>query len=99
VVWDAVANLYEKRPRQISFVSACQYVLSSWQVAHTIKDAVQLENYCREMLKGISQCVVGDRPGRFEPRVVKRRRDQNKRMAQPRNELRERLARNDNAFE
>ena len=93
------ANLYGKRPRQISFVSACQYVLSSWQVAHTIKDAVQLENYCREMLKAISQCVVGDRPGRFEPRVVKRRRDQYKKMTKPRSELRKRLERNDNSFE
>ena len=93
------ANLYKKRPRQISFVATCQYVLSSWQVAHTITDTVQLENYCREMLKGISQCLVGDRPGRFEPRVVKRRRDQYKKMTQPRNVLRERLARNDNSFE
>ena len=57
------ANLFGKRPRQISFVGACQYVLSSWQVAHTINDAVQLENYCWEMLKAISQCVIGDRPG------------------------------------
>ena len=93
------ANLSNKRPRQISFVSACQYVLSSWQVAHTINDTVQLANYCREMLKAIGQCVVGDRPGRFEPRVVKRRRDQYKKMTKPRSELRKRLERNDNSFE
>ena len=93
------ANLYGKRPRQISFVSACQYVLSSWQVAYTIEDAVQLEIYCREMLKAVSQCVVGDRPGRFEPRVVKRRRDQYKKMMQPRNILKKRLEKNDNSFE
>ena len=44
------------------------------------------------MLLSMSQCVVGDRPGRFEPRVVKRRKDQYKKMMQPRNVLRNRLA-------
>ena len=93
------ANLFNTRPRQISFVSACQYVLASWQEAYQIEDKVLLENYCREMLKAISQCEVGNRPGRFEPRVVKRRRDQYKKMMKPRSELRKRLERNDNSFE
>ena len=93
------ANLYGKEPRRISFVSACQYVLASWQEAHYIEDASRLEHYCREMLKAISQCEVGNRPGRFEPRVVKRRRDQYKKMMKPRNELRKSLQRNDNSFE
>ena len=93
------ANLFNTRPRQISFVSACQYVLASWQEAYQIEDKVLLENYCREMLKAISQCEVGNRPGRFEPRVVMRRRDQYKKMTTPRSELRKRLERNDNSFE
>ena len=93
------ANLYGKEPRRISFVSACQYVLASWQEALYIKDASRLEDYCRQMLKAISQCKVGNRPGRFEPRVVKRRRDQYKKMMKPRNELRKSLQRNDNSFE
>ena len=51
------------------------------------------------MLMAIGQCIVGNRPGRFEPRVVKLRRDQYKKMMKPRNELRKRLERHDNSFE
>lgn len=93
------ANLCGKRPRQISFVSACQYVLASWQEAHQIEKRVLLAHYCRAMLMAIGQCIVGNRPGRFEPRVVKLRRDQYKKMMKPRNELRKRLERHDNSFE
>ena len=93
------ATLADMKPRQISFTSACQFVLAGWQEICRIENSAQLEVYCRKMLLSISQCVVGDRPGRFEPRVVKRRRDQYKRMAQPRAELRKRLEKNDNSFE
>ena len=93
------ATLADMKPRQISFTSACQFVLAGWQEICRIEDSAQLEEYCRKMLLSISQCVVGDRPGRFEPRVVKRRRDQYKKMSQPRAALRKRLEKNDNAFE
>ena len=93
------ATLADMKPRQISFTSACQFVLAGWQEICRIEDSAQLEEYCRKMLLSISQCVVGDRPGRFEPRVVKRRKDQYKKMSQPRAALRKRLEKNDNAFE
>ena len=93
------ATLADMKPRQISFTSACQFVLAGWQEICRIEDSAQLEMYCRRMLLSISQCVVGDRPGRFEPRVVKRRKDQYKKMMQPRNVLRNRLAKHDNSFE
>ena len=93
------ATLADMKPRQISFTSACQFVLAGWQEICRMGDSAQLEEYCRKMLLSISKCVVGDRPGRIEPRVVKRRKDQYKRMAQPRAELRKRLEKNDNSFE
>ena len=93
------ATLADMKPRQISFTSACQFVLAGWQEICRIEDSAQLGAYCRKMLLSISQCVVGDRPGRFEPRVVKRRKDQYKKMMEPRIVLRERLERNDNSFE
>jgi len=93
------ATLADMKPRQISFASACQFVLAGWQEICRIGDSAQLELYCRKMLLSISQCVVGDRPGRFEPRVVKRRWDQYKKMSQPRATLKKRLEKNDNSFE
>ena len=93
------ATLADMKPRQISFTSACQFVLAGWQEICRMGDSAQLEEYCRKMLLSISQCVVGDRPGRFEPRVVKRRRDQYKKMSEPRATLKKRLENNDNSFE
>ena len=93
------ATLADMKPRHISFTSACQFVLAGWQEICRIETSAQLEAYCRQMLLSISQCVVGDRPGRFEPRVVKRRKDQYKKMTEPRKVLRARLAKHDNSFE
>jgi|GEM_PF-1807225 len=92
------ATLADMTPRQISCTSACQFVLGGWQEICRIANSAVLEVYCRKMLLSISQCVVVDRPRRFEPRVVKRRRDQYKRMSQPRATLRKRLEKNDNSF-
>jgi putative transposase len=93
------ATIYQKEPRQLSFTSACQYVLAGWQELRPKTTADELQAYCLTMLERISECVVANRPGRFEPRVVKRRRDQYTLMMEPRNELRKRLAMGDNAFE
>jgi hypothetical protein len=86
-------------PRSISFTSACQYVLASWQEFSNRRTLAAWRTYCTKILEVISKCEVGLRPGRFEPRVVKRRRDQYTLMTQPRNVLRERLRKGDNAFE
>jgi hypothetical protein len=84
-------------PRQISFVSTCQYILSNWDVA--CFSAKTPDEMFRQILRCISQCRVGCRPGRFEPRCVKRRRDQYKLMMEPRDRLRQRLCKGDNSFE
>lgn len=94
------AALHNRVPRELSFVSACQFVLAAWQVLpYIIQDSQSRTNYCSAMLERISECRVGLRPGRFEPRVVKKRKDRYRLMVQPRNELRERLKVGDNAFE
>lgn len=88
----AAALLHRKLPRQISFTGTCQYVLSSWMLfAAGAIDPSQVLAYCRTLLKQISQCEVADRPGRVEPRVLKRRRHRYKLMQQPRAVLRAQL--------
>ncbi len=94
------AQLDGNLPRQISFVSACQYVLAAWDVITSgLLSAAQKLSYCLSRLKQIAKCMVGNRPGRFEPRVLKKRQKNYNLMMQPRDELRARLATGDNSFE
>jgi hypothetical protein len=86
------ALLHEKQPRQISFTSTCQYVLASWmQLSGGLIDESRLEDYLLSLLKQIADCEVANRPGRLEPRVLKRRRHGYKLMQKPRAKLREEL--------
>lgn len=88
----AAAVLHDKQPRQISFTGTCQYVLSVWQIFSCVQlPARQLDDNCRLLLQHISACEVADRPGRIEPRVLKRRRHGYKLMQQPRAILRAKL--------
>jgi len=88
----AAALLHGKQPRQISFTGTCQYVLSSWMLLSSDliapRDILAL---CRTLLWQISQCEVANRPGRVEPRVLKRRRHRYKLMQEPRATLKARL--------
>jgi hypothetical protein len=93
------ASLHDKQPREISFVGSCQYVLASWQEVPHIHAAAALMAYCLKMLEQIAECRVGHRPGRIEPRVIKKRRDRYQLMTSPRSELRQRLLNGDNRFE
>lgn len=88
----AAALLHDKHPRQISFTGTCQYVLSSWMLfASGVIDPSRVLAHCRVLLWQISQCEVANRPGRLEPRVLKRRRHRYKLMQQPRAALRAHL--------
>jgi hypothetical protein len=85
----AAALLHDKRPRQISFTGTCQYMLASWmQLSSGLIDALALEAYLLVMLKQIADCEVANRPGRLEPREIKRRRHRYKLMRKSRGELR-----------
>jgi putative transposase len=93
------AALYDKTPREISFVSGCQFVLAAWQGITSIVGTSEQAAYCLRLLRELSTCRVRHRPGRIEPRVIKKRRDRYQLMKQPRAELRRRLRDGDNLFE
>jgi len=81
------AAVHGKLPRQLGFTLACQSVLSSWMLLATgaCRDERRL---WRETLARIAANEVANRPGRIEPRVLKRRRHRYPLMRAPREELR-----------
>ena len=88
----SAALLHDKQPRQISFTSTCQFVLASIEKLSSGHVASErLLAYMLSMLKRISECEVGNRPGRLEPRVLKRRQKPYKLMQKPREVLRAEL--------
>ena len=90
------AAKHGKQPRQVGFTRACQTVLSSWMLLSTgvCRDARGL---WERALTRIAANEVADRPGRIEPRVLKRRRHRYPLMQRPRHELRAKLCLNPNA--
>lgn len=88
----AAALVHRKQPRQISFTSTCQYILASWmQLSCRLIDLRKVDEYCRKLLAQIAECEVANRPGRLEPRVLKRRKHGYKLMQKPRHQLRREL--------
>ena len=82
------AALHDKQPRQLGFTLACQTVLSSWMLLSTgaCRDGDQLR---QSTLERIAANEVANRPGRIEPRVLKRRRHRYPLMTRPRRQLRQ----------
>lgn len=88
----SAALLHDKKPRQISFTSTCQFVLSAfYTLGSDLIAPARVKSYLLSLLKNIAGCEVGNRPGRLEPRVLKRRQKPYKLMQKPREELREEL--------
>ena len=86
------ALLHGKQPRSISFTGACQYVLASWMLFSCgLVDPTRACNQVLRALKYIAQCKVANRPGRFEPRVLKQRPKPYPIMTKPRTVLRDEL--------
>ncbi len=78
----------DQKPRSISFTSTCQFVLSGWAVhASGLMSDKALRRVCDQLLNRIAKCRVGNRPGRLEPRVIKRRRHGYPLMQEPRHVL------------
>lgn len=80
-------------PRQLSFTSACQFLLAAWPhstAASALNDAEDIA-HCRQLLEHLANCQVADRPHRVEPRVLKRRKHGYPLMQLPRHTLREQL--------
>ena len=84
------AAVHGKQPRQLGFTLACQTILSSWMLLATgaCRDVRQL---WRLALERIAAHEVANRPGRIEPRMLKRRRHRYPLMHDPRWKLRRAL--------
>jgi hypothetical protein len=61
---------YSCRANDLSFMNAMGEILASW--VYLILDD-NTDNFIESMLSKISSCKVGNRPGRSEPRAVKKR--------------------------
>jgi putative transposase len=70
-------------PRQISFAATVQ-TLQSFRDRLLTGPAQERESVCRQMFKAIAAHQVGDRPGRIEPRRLKRRNDKYPHLGVPR---------------
>lgn len=84
------AALHARQPRHLGFTLACQTILSSWMLLATgaCRNVRQL---WRLALERIAANEVANRPGRIEPRMIKRRRDHYPLMHDPRWKLRSAL--------
>ena len=74
---------YDKLARQMSFTIACNALISQW--VWTYRPDLRPELH-RHALKQIAYNEVGARPGRIEPRVIKRRPKRYTLMTKPRHE-------------
>ena len=82
----AAAAVHQKQPRHLGFTLACQSILASWMLLAT-GACRQTHTLYTTMLAHIAANEVADRPGRIEPRVLKRHRDRYPRMKRPRAQL------------
>lgn len=88
----AASLLHQVRPREISFTSTVQFVLQEWKLLSKGElSEANLAAFIETMLKGIADCLVANRPGRIEPRVLKKRPKPYKRMTKPRAVLKQEL--------
>jgi putative transposase len=81
-----------KSPRHLSFSAALQAIAASWQVIVLSDDSVaaRLVNMAMENL---ADHLIGNRPGRVEPRAVKRRPKPHDLLTKPRDQARAELLR------
>jgi hypothetical protein len=77
----------KRSPRQLSFTAALQKIVVTWQILAT----AAMANVVDVQLNHLATHIVGDRPGRVEPRKVKRRPKPHKLLTQPRAEARAQL--------
>ncbi len=77
------ADLHDKKPQKISFKGALQ-LLNSFRSTIMHANKKNLKGILKAMLRVIASQDIGNRPGRIEPRVVKRRPKAYPRMSQPR---------------
>ena len=81
------ASLKELSPRQISFTAALQKIAASWG-AILIFDEARASVLIEVHLSDMASHIVGDRPGRVEPRKIKRRPKPHPLLTEPRAQAR-----------
>ena len=80
------ARITGQEPRQLSFKNAMQVIVEYASLVSTDDDTIA------HVLWSIACNNVGDRPGRKEPRKIKRRRNKYRYMTRPRHEEKEALS-------
>jgi hypothetical protein len=81
-------------PRQLSFTAAMQKIAASWatlSLAEQEPEQDMIVLLIRLQLKHLATHLIGDRPGRVEPRAAKRRPKPHKLLNKPRAEARAEL--------
>lgn len=83
------ASRSELRPRDLSFTGVCQ-TLNAFSVSFRRSPANAIHELYERFLSAITSRRVGNRPGRQEPRKLKRR-DKHARLMEPRSAAREKI--------
>ena len=89
----SAAEAHGKRPRQLSFKGTLQ-ALDRFRDVLSFVSPADRPRVVEALLKVIAASEVGDRPGRVEPRAVKRRPKPHKLLTEPRDVARKRLMQN-----
>jgi hypothetical protein len=84
------AHLEGVTPRALSFTATKQAILGGWQQALRLTGE-ELTRASQALLQSVRKQRVGHRPGRCEPRAVKRRPKAQKLLMEPRKEARAKL--------
>lgn len=77
-------------PRQLSFTAAVQAIAASWQTIVLSNDSIAACLVDVE-LENLAAHTIGDRPGRVEPRAIKRRPKPHALLTKPRSQARAEL--------
>jgi putative transposase len=80
------ASVHNKLARRMSFTIACNTLISQWILP---SEACLRQEINKHALKQIAGNEVGNRPGRIEPRVIKRRIQKYTMMTKPRNQYKQ----------
>lgn len=82
------AILYRVKPRQLSFAGTLQLLNSFRPHLTASANLSRWEEQYRDLLKAISQQKIASRPGRTEPRAIKRKQSPYSMLTRPRAEAR-----------
>lgn len=82
------AMTHDKQPRRISFTETCATILTAWS---SLAHGQYTSRALAVLLERIASLEIPNRPGRIEPRVLKRRRHRYPLMLEPRQILKQRL--------